>query len=655
MESYVKADKFDYSFIGTIPEIKHKGARRKKHYIDIVAAFDIETTTLDMERQAFMYIWQMQIGDDITIIGRTWEEFRYCIDQIADHIKEKCSMIIYVHNLSYEFQFLKSIIEFSDVFAMDNRKVLSADYRNIEFRCSYLLSNMSLEKFVIAAGGQYRKQSGYDYRKRRYPWTEMTDEELKYCIYDVKALVSAIENKMRMDGDTLITIPKTSTGYVRRIFKEIMRPYRRMIKWELPDLEVFNGLRQAFRGGNTHANRYASALIINDVWSYDISSSYPSVLVSEYFPSRFERGEPDRMDWYMQYNYAALIHINLYDVNLLDDSFGCPYLAKAKCGRISGAVYDNGRILAADALYDIWITEIDFEIITGEYEFKYEILDLFVAKKKKLPHDFRAQLIQLYKDKTELKGIDDYAYSRAKQQFNSAYGMSVQNPCKPDYKYRDGLIELDDSKTMQELIEEYHRSGWLPYQIGVWCTAYARQKLEAGLQAIDYDRFIYADTDSIKLIGNADEIFRKLNRKFRKREFSAVDPAGKRHYLGIYEPDGHYQRFITMGAKKYAYEDDEGKLHVTISGVEKKTGAEELGCIENFKEGFVFRKAGGLEAVYNDFPDVPDIVEDGHTLHITSNVALIPSTYTLGVTAEYKELINFLSNTDIRYSMHYER
>ena len=655
MESFESVNSFPFRIIRDLEEVKHKGARRKKNYADIISAFDIETTTIESDRQAFMYIWQMQIGDDHTVIGRTWAEFRAMIAGISECLPEGLTMVIFVHNLSYEFQFMKSIIQFDDVFAMDNRKVLTATYRNIEFRCSYLLSNMNLEKFVISAGGKYRKQSGYDYRKKRYPWTAMSDQELKYCIYDVKALVSAIENKMKMDGDTLVTLPKTSTGYVRRIFKEIMRPYRRMVRWELPDLDVFNGLRKAFRGGNTHANRYASGLIISDVYSYDISSSYPSVLVSEYYPSRFESGDPDKLDWYMDHNYAALLHINLYDVQLLDDAFGCPYLAKAKCGKITGAVIDNGRILGADALMDVWITEIDLQIITGEYKFNYEILDLYVSKKKKLPHDFRAQLIQLYKDKTELKGIDDYSYSKAKNQFNSAYGMSVQNPCKPDYVYKDGMIELDDSKTMQELIDEYHKTGWLPYQIGVWCTAYARQKLEAGLQAIDYDRFIYADTDSIKLKGNADQIFQKLNRRFRHKEFSAVDPAGKRHYLGIFEPDGYYQRFITMGAKKYAYEDESGQLHVTVSGVNKKTGAEELGKLENFREGFVFRKAGGLEAVYNDFPQVPDIVDGPHRLKITSNVALVPSTYTLGITYEYKALINFLANTDIRYSLHYER
>ena len=39
--------------------------------------------------------------------------------------------------------------------------------------------------------------------------------------------------------------------------------------------------------------------------------------------------------------------------------------------------------------------------------------------------------------------------------------------------------------------------------------------------------------------------------------------------MGLFEIEDHIKRFKTMGAKKYAYEDDEGKLHITIAGVNK--------------------------------------------------------------------------------------
>ena len=53
------------------------------------------------------------------------------------------------------------------------------------------------------------------------------------------------------------------------------------------------------------------------------------------------------------------------------------------------------------------------------------------------------------------------------------------------------------------------------------------------------------------------------------------------------------------------------------------------------KEGFTFKKAGGTAAVYNDNPK--DLYYNG--IKLTSNVALVQSEYTLGITAEYADLL----------------
>ena len=122
----------------------------------------------------------------------------------------------------------------------------------------------------------------------------------------------------------------------------------------------------------------------------------------------------------------------------------------------------------------------------------------------------------------------------------------------------------------------------------------------------------------------------------------AVDPKGEVHYMGVYEDDGHYTKFATLGAKKYCYQFEDGKTHCTISGVNKKKGGAELdkhGGIEAFKENFVFAEAGGTESVYNDDADI-NLLIDGHELHVTANVLIKDSTYTLGITEEYRRIIN---------------
>lgn len=650
-------DDFDYSIIENASVLKKKRGRRSKHkYLDLVTAFDIETTNIDKYEQSVMYIWQWQI-EDKTVIGRNWEEFKYFYQRILNNIPDGVEMVCLVHNLSFEYQFLKSIIPVSSVFAMDTRKILNFRSGAIEFRCTYLHSNMSLDRYLKAMDVPDKKVQGFDYDKKRYPWTRLSEDELLYCINDVRGLVEAYRTEMQRDGDDLYTIPMTATGYARKPAKKALGPYRRWIHPMIPDLDVFQALRKAFRGGNTHANRWHSGEILRGMKleSYDISSSYPSVMLTEYFPTKFYEWDPDRLEYALLHNKACLMLIHMENIHLKDERWGCPYIPKAKCEGILHGEYDNGRVLSADVI-EMYITEVDLEIIDMEYEFDFKVMKLWCASKRRLPKAFRNLLLEQYRKKTELKGVDDYLYGKFKSRYNAFYGMSVQNPCKPDYIVQpDGMIEEDMSRSLQDLIDEYQAKGWLPYQWGVWICAYSRLKLELGMLSIPYDDFLYCDTDSIKYKGDHGKVFEELNQKyFRYKDLYAEDKNGKKHYIGVYEKDAEYLAFSSLGAKKYAYEDDSG-LHVAISGVNKKIGAEELGSIDKFREGFVFRDAGGTESIYNDDPAIKKIKVQGHELEITSNLYIRDSTYTLGMTTEYRTLLIMLSSTDIRYSLHYER
>ena len=656
-----KAEEYDMRNVRRILPLPFPKGRQKKkiQYIDCVAAFDIENTLIHKYKQSVLYHWQFQIKNT-TVTGRDWQSFRKFYDRLNRNIADGCFMVVFVHNLSYEFQFLKSIIPVDEVFAMDKRKILYFRSGKLEFRCSYLLTNQSLSRFLKSMNVKDQKLTGFDYSKQRFPWTAMTQEEIHYCINDVKGLTQALIKKMKLDHDNLYTIPRTSTGYSRRLSKQRLSKHIKWIRRILPDLEVFRALRDEFRGGDTHAHRFNSNVLIKYVQinSYDISSSYPAVMLSEEFPMKFYPAESKYLIQYINYGKACLFYIVFQNIRLKDESFGDPYLSKAKCTNIMDGVYDNGRILSASALRTC-LNEIDFSIIYAEYDFDaYLIENLWIADKKMLPEEFRDLLKETYAQKTALKGTGkDYEYALMKALFNAFYGMMVQNPCKPDFVYdpESGLITEDFEKTEESLIQEYQKTGWLPYQWGVWVTSYARLKLHKGIHCIPPEQFIYADTDSVKCIGDHAAAFEKLNEEYLNEELSALDAAGNRHYIGIYEHDDEYKAFKTMGAKKYAYIDMNDQLHITISGVNKKLGADELGSIENFREGFIFRKAGGTESIYNDVPEPAEITIQGHQLKITSNIAIMDSTYTLSLTEEYRRLLNFLNETDIRYSLHYER
>lgn len=652
---------FNYEQIRQL-KAQRKGKSKKKGilYSDVVTAFDIETTNLPDVQQAILYHWQFQFRSQ-TITGRTWKEFRFFYDKINQFLPEGQTLVCYVHNLSYEAQFLKDIIPFDSVFAMDDRKYLKIVSGRIEFRCSYLHSNMSLDRFLQSMNVENKKIKGFDYDKIRYPWTPLSKKEIQYCINDVKGLVQALEKEMEKDGDDLYSIPLTSTGYTRREAKKTLGRLKKFIKPILPQPDVFRYLRAAFRGGNTHANRWHANRAIRategfPILSYDISSSYPSVLLTERFPMEFVEKDPDKLELCMDRGMACLFKIRLYNVHLKNDLWGCPYLSRAKCEEVVNGEYDNGRILSADSLFAI-MTEIDLDIIFREYDFDFDIERLFVANKRPLPQSFRSWLLRMYQDKTLLKGGDDYFYGKVKNKFNSAYGMMVQNPAKPELIFEDGMLKEDPEKDEDYYLRQYLAKGWLPYQWGVWCTCYARLKLEEGMSCIPPEAFLYSDTDSVKFVGDYGQRFEDLNERYKHEELSALDRSGKRHFIGIFEKDNKYPilEFKTMGAKKYCYVDTDpkGSLHVTISGVVKQKGAQELKTIDNFREGFVFREAGGTESRYNDDPEIKEYRVGWRSVPITSNVFIKDSTYTLSLTVEYSRLLDLLMNTDIRKSLYY--
>ena len=648
---------------------------KKRHYIGITTAFDIETTLIDDIQQSVMYIWQWQFGEDYTVIGRTWDEFLDLQKRIKAVLPDNRWLVVYVHNLSYEFQFLKGIYQFfpDDVFAVASRKLVKADmWGCFEFRCSYKLTNMSLKQFTSKMKVEHQKLSGeeFDYSLKRYPWTSLSDEELEYCINDVLGLVEAINALMDRDGDTLQTIPLTSTGYVRRNAKRALKDgsvHHNFVFSILPDIETYRALREAFRGGNTHANRYYAGDIVENVHSADRSSSYPAVMcncefpMSEFIPIMKKDLNPDYISRCIKIRHKALLlRIGIKNLRLRDPFWGCPYLSKDKCRNIHKAVdtEDNGRILEAEYL-ETTITDIDLKIIMEEYQGEIIFLQGWYASYKKLPSPLINEVVKYYKDKTELKGVkgQEIYYDKAKALLNSLYGMMAQDPVKHNLIFQQvGDWEEDSSLTDEEILGKSNQRAFLAYQWGVWVTAHSRDALERGIRLVHETEgadFIYCDTDSVKYTGLVNWSGYNMDRIAECKESGslATDPAGVIHYMGVFETEDFkdtgvaYRYFKTLGAKKYAYVEREGEgVHCTIAGVNKKKGGAELdkfGGLSAFAEGFVFREAGGTQAVYNDSPEVNHVDIEGHSLPVTANVAILPSEYTLGITGEYERIIKY--------------
>ena len=661
---------------GTVPMGKKRRRKDKRYTMNVYAAFDIETSTVWMDQDrtkydvhSFMYSWAFQI-EELTITGREWDSFFSFLSRLKaglEYVKDELfcevtpKLIIWVHNLAYEFSFLSGLYNFTDeeCFFRDVRKPIYVSmFEVFELRCSYIQTNLSLS-MLCKQMGVPEKLSGqqFNYDKIRYPWTELTDYEQQYIITDVESLVLAMKKRVSMAGDNLVSVPLTSTGYVRRECKAALTGHYYDLSDMKPDERQYRLLRKAFRGGNTHANRNYVNRIITDVNSYDIVSCYPTQQLTMRFPMKPYRWLDYRLTLDRVFKFIGLGYsvVGLYQfkgLRLKNKKTPIPYISLGRCECL-GFKLDNGRVLECEYC-EIALTEVDLEIVLNQYIFdEISILECMAAQKDYLPVEYRQVIQEYFNNKTKLKGDDTdtglYLYTKSKNMLNSVYGMSATDPIHQEILYRSGLYQRSSYYTMTpEEIEKALKSAPFPYQWGVYTTAYARQQLQ---RAIDLcgNKIIYCDTDSVKVKGSVQ--IEKLNDYQLKKAVAAKafadDRNGHRHYIGLFEEDAHYDRFITQGAKRYAFE-KAGKIGVTVSGVTKlrneKTGeyfaVEELKKLERFRVGMVWVKAGGTMAVYNDNDDFDYTdPETGRKVHISKNVSIIPTTYKMTYSKDYELLL----------------
>ena len=687
---------FPYENLNTKALIcKHK--KKPKYLVYTFATFDIETTTIDNGTDTpygFMYHWQMDVGGYV-VTGRRWEEWVEFMLKLVEIFKtdETRNFVVYIHNEAFEFQFIRDFLNAHfggfRIFAAQRRKPIYVTTGNgIQFRCSYKLTNMSLEKAVEnELGVVHCKAAGdLDYRVIRTADTPLNDTEYGYCVSDVVTLYELIERRLINEHDNLESIPMTSTGYVRRDCRNSCRKdedYREeFLKQEMTE-SVYTLLMEAGRGGNTHANRYMSGRVWHDVDSFDVASSYPAQMFLRKFPvSKFTPyGEIESMTELegLLSEYACLFRVIFTGLEVRDN-IGMPYIAISKAtARSKHVSLDNGRVLSVINREDrendrgylaLTLTDVDFQIIKEQYTWDdMSISDFHIATYGYLPDALLSQVMAYFKAKTELKdkikkaeerGDEEeavnlaYLYAKSKNRLNGIFGMCYTNPVHNVISINEDGDWIEDAPEIADALKKYwkSRNSFLVYAWGVWITAWARRHLEDLFNALGQDKVIYGDTDSGKAvdvdISKIDALNAKIMALADKRG-AYCDYNGTRYYMGVYEHENKIPiaKFKTLGAKKYVYEDEKG-LHVTISGVNKKLGAKELGNIDNFVPGFIFKSAGGLTLYYNDAEQgIHQITVDGCTMTTASNIGMVDSTYEIGITSEYAELIGYNIYYDI--------
>ena len=670
---------------------------KRKKYDNNIYTFDIETTsyilykgevkdtsfydTLNEKEREFveprstMYIWQFSINDTV-YYGRTWEELKEFFKMLDYY--NPVTKIVFIHNLAFEFQYLYSNIAQENVFARASHKVIKSkckDY-NIEFRCSYMMSNTKLDNLTKVYNLPVKKKVGdLDYTKIRHSKTSLTEEELGYCENDCLVLYHYIKFELSQ-YERVDKIPITSTGHVRRELRDLIQKdysYKAKVRKAIStDPHVYNLLVMAFQGGYTHANWVYADEVLKDVDSWDETSAYPYVMVTYKFPATAFKKSWVRSYEQMSKNFAYLLYIKFKNVK---SKYYNNFISASKCMNLRGAKYDNGRLISADS-FEMVITDVDFYLYLKSYEFEYEIVESYYSVYKYLPKQYINFILEKYVNKTEFKGVEgkEIEYNLEKQKFNALYGMTVTNVIKSEVSFENNTwteTEMTNEEIIDKLKSEY-KKGFLAFSYGVWVTAYARKNLLENVMKLD-EFCVYCDTDSMKLLRGYDKnIILNYNKKVEERirsvssllnidlnKYAPKDKKGREHMLGLFElekedyQDYSYSEFITQGAKKYAVRESvmnketnelEDKIKITVAGV-PKSGAKALKNLNQFKDGLVFKfkdtNKNLLFYVDNQSPiELTDYQGNTYTVTDKSGCCLVPNTYTLGKALDYCHLLS---------------
>lgn len=641
---YIQAHTKDYNYndlniIGAKKTRKHK---EDKTYNNAVIMSDIETSkqrenTFYFDTKGkkkyntvinYIVAWSTSIrynGENLcTIYGNTPDEYIEHLQTLLSILKGDYT-VIYFHNLAYDWVFLRKFL--IRAFGEPIRQLQTKPHYPIllEFECglilkdSLILSQKKLEKWADDLQVEHRKAVGsWEYNKIRTQYENFTPDEILYICNDTLAGVECLDLTIKLTNSiSVYYLPYTCTGIIRKIIKkegEKYRAHNRFTRMCMTFPEYTVALN-TFHGGYVHANRfYVDMLIEGVIECYDETSAYPFAMLTEKYPmEKFSILSDKPISFILENSpeYAFMFKLVLVDVNL-KSSYVMPYLQFSKCVKYKNVCTDNGRILAADYI-EIYITEIDLEIINNQYNFRYQkCTDIHAAKKDFLPRWFTDIVYKLFYNKTTMKDSDALNYQIEKGKLNSCYGMSVQK------SIRDNIIENfitgDISIENRFNEDEYNkyvenRSSVLPYQWGIWVTAYAcRNLFTIGSFC---ETWLYSDTDSVYGINFDKEKLQEYNNqcieKLALNSYYPVKYKNKEYNLGVAELDGTYTEFKTMGAKRYVCRIDKDTIKLTVAGVPKKTGAKCLNNdLNNFKRGFIFEgeKTNKLTHVYNYVDDI---------------------------------------------------
>ena len=669
IESYVKTKEgrekitaYDVNEV-SLPLLTFKDLQRNHKivkYATDFAVLDTETSHSDLIT-GWIYQWAVKLKKTY-IYGRTPEEFIELLIKMAERYKLSTNkrLIIYIHNSSYDLQYLKHYLRAYDptaqFLAIDAHSILICDVLGFRIICSYKLTNLSLAALSENYSETYVKAVGeIDYNVIRYQDSTLNETDWFYMFSDVAAQHDGVTQYLKAMGYTYaFKAPFTSTGFVRTDCRKAAlndEKWRDEFVTSALNLEQYNLSRWAFMGGVCIASfLYSGQTIRSDKLRHkDFTSSYPARQMLDYFPEGAPSwyGDVDDRDELQELldTYCCIFVLTLSEVHI-KEGVTAPCIPSSKCVGLREPVRLNGKIVYAKEL-SIAVTELDYKWIAKQYTAEdMKVTKMMIFKRGKIPDWLKDEVYTYFKNKCTLKELNELLYNKSKAFLNAIYGMTATAILRPEYELNDDCEfkpkEYENKEKSDEgrLNKYYHSyNSFMPYQYACYTTAWARDALFTMIETVGYENFLYCDTDSVFYIETPEnKIAMEEYAQHCRDRATAAGAFVDNKFLGEPTDEPPLRAFRALHAKCYAMEEYNKKtgdydLKVVIAGIPKKsvkwvdgepiekTNSEELGTIDNLKDGFKFSHCGGTRCVYNEAPIRTEVI-NGHKISLASSAVI---------------------------------
>ena len=352
----------------------------------------------------------------------------------------------------------------------------------------------------------------------------LTPEEEEYIVADCRIVAAALQIQFA-EGLDRMTIASDAFHWYKKLVGE--NAFKR--QFPVFPLELDTNIRKAYKGGFVylkpeHKNKRGLQGI-----TLDVNSLYPWVMYECALPCSYPvyfEGEPDWND-----DDYPLFIAQLECTFELKPGY-IPTIQLKGSSRFvqteyvtSSKVKLNGKLV--DEIVTLTLTSVDLKLFLEHYNvgnLRYISGFKFMEK-----DDMFKPYIDYWAD---IKAKETGAKRQiAKLMFNSLYGRFATNPHRVQQ-----VPKLDEEGVVRypEELDEEEYTDPIYTALACFVTAYAREKTIRSAQSV-YDRFIYADTDSLSLEG------------FDVPENLEIHPSR----LGAWKHEGEWDDSVFIRAKTY--------------------------------------------------------------------------------------------------------